>query len=145
VYKQAPGFRPGPCERDASACISRHQAFALTPVSCSPTETAAAGNPLLTRSTLSAEVSLVAAVSTEAKSRKAATMSAAPNARVSTELITPDMHTMGCRAATTGSRAKAKCLHIHISIAPLPAGHLDQDFEFKCTDVISIGVYLGPT
>jgi len=29
---EAPGFRPGPCERDASACIRRHHAFALAPV-----------------------------------------------------------------------------------------------------------------
>ena len=28
----APGFRPAPPVRDASACIRRHQAFALAPV-----------------------------------------------------------------------------------------------------------------
>jgi len=34
VYKEAPGIGPGPRERerDASACIRRHQAFALPPV-----------------------------------------------------------------------------------------------------------------
>jgi len=32
VYKEAPGFRPGPRGRDASACVRRHQAFALAPV-----------------------------------------------------------------------------------------------------------------
>ena len=31
VYKEAPGFRPAPRERDASACIRRYQAFALRP------------------------------------------------------------------------------------------------------------------
>jgi len=32
VYKEeAPGFRPGPRERETSACIRRHQAFALPP------------------------------------------------------------------------------------------------------------------
>jgi len=32
VYEQAPGFRPSPREREASACIRRHQAIALSPV-----------------------------------------------------------------------------------------------------------------
>jgi len=34
VYKEAPGFRPAPRERErcASACIRRHQAFTLAPV-----------------------------------------------------------------------------------------------------------------
>jgi len=31
-YKEAPGFRPRPCERDASACIRGHQALTLAPV-----------------------------------------------------------------------------------------------------------------
>jgi len=33
VYKETPGSRPGPRERvrDASACVRRHQAFALAP------------------------------------------------------------------------------------------------------------------
>ena len=36
VYKEAPGFRPAPRKRDASACIRRHQTFALVPVGTHP-------------------------------------------------------------------------------------------------------------
>ena len=32
VYDEAPGLRPGTHETDASACLCRRQAFALTPV-----------------------------------------------------------------------------------------------------------------
>jgi hypothetical protein len=100
VYEEAPGFCLGP------VCVRRHQVSPspVSPCSCSPTETEAAGNPPLTRFTLSAEVSLVAAVSAAAESCRAATMSAAPKARVSVELMSLDVHhTMRCRAATTGS------------------------------------------
>ena len=36
MYKEAPGLCPAPCvcERDASACIRRRQAFVLAPVEC---------------------------------------------------------------------------------------------------------------
>jgi len=100
--------------------MSGHQAFALAPMSCSPTETSAADNPLFSRA-------LVAAVFTEADSCTAASMSAAPSARVNAELSTHEVHTISCRAANN-TAPKANLVPPYTS---LPASRLGANFLFR--------------